>query len=133
MDLLQGRIVRAGVKTDGWYLQTCFLWPQQLLLTYGITGAATSAVSRGTHLVWSECPHALGTVDSFRSSSRAPKCTPHRGIGIASPVGSAELIRIQRDKDRLRIPLYKVDEGPHGTIRELGLFSEDTMIFYESV
>ena len=59
MDLLQGRIVRAGVKTDVWYLQTCFLWCQQLLFTDGITGAATSAVSRGTHLVWAECPHAL--------------------------------------------------------------------------
>ena len=45
MDLLQGRIVRAGVKTDGWYLQTCFLWRQQLLFTDGITGAATSAVN----------------------------------------------------------------------------------------
>ena len=103
MDLLQGRIVRAGVKTDGWYLQTCFLWRQQLLLTYGNTGAATSAVSRGTHLVWAECPHALGTVGSFRSSSRAPKCTSHRGIGIVVGLTSF-LLRLAIDPDRCLKP-----------------------------
>ena len=52
---------------------------------------------------------------------------------LASPIGSAEIIMAQHDKDRLRISLYKVDEGPQGAIRELGLFSEDTMMFYGSV
>ena len=78
MDLLQGRIVRAGVKTDVWYLQTCFLWRQQLLFTDGITGAATSAVSRGTHLVWAECPHALEQQLRLTTGRRSPlERTPH--------------------------------------------------------
>lgn len=52
---------------------------------------------------------------------------------LVSPVGSAIRIKAQRDKDRIRIPLYKSDEGPTGVISEIGLYSGDTLAFYESI
>ena len=96
MDLLQGRIVRAGVKTDVWYLQTCFLWRQQLLFTDGITGAATSAVSRGTHLVWAECPHAL---DSRQALTMGMLCW---SCHTATPEWAAQWAKHQALIDRLQ-------------------------------
>ena len=52
---------------------------------------------------------------------------------LGSPAGSAVPITVRRDKDRIRIPLYKPDEGPTGIITELGLLSEGILIFYSSV
>lgn len=52
---------------------------------------------------------------------------------LASPVGTAvDCSNAYRDGDRFRIPFYEPDEGPIGIVREVGIFSEDTMLFYAS-
>lgn len=52
---------------------------------------------------------------------------------LASPIGTAaDCSNAYRDGDRIRIPFYKPNEGPTGIMREVGFFSEDTMIFYGS-
>ena len=53
---------------------------------------------------------------------------------LASPVGSGvNVSTAQRDRDRIRVLFYKPNEGPTGVMREVGFFSEDTMLFYASV
>ena len=53
---------------------------------------------------------------------------------LASPVGGGvNCATAQRDRDRIRVPFYKPSEGPTGVMREVGIFSEDTLLFYGSI
>lgn len=52
---------------------------------------------------------------------------------LESPVGDADTGKAWRDRDRIRLRLFAADDTYTGTIRELGLYSNnDVLAFYES-
>ena len=52
---------------------------------------------------------------------------------LESPVRDADTSKAWRDKDRIRLRLFSAEDTFAGTIRELGLYSNnDVLAFYES-